>query len=59
MSKTVYVVCRVLYRILPNLASDVVLSMDWLYAINPQIDLNAYSLSLDCECETVRILGTK
>ena len=33
--------------------------MNWLYAINPQIDWNAYLLSLDCSSYTVCILGTE
>ena len=32
----------VLYHVLPNLTSDVVLGMDWLYDINPQIDKNTF-----------------
>ena len=46
--ETLYVVCYVLYYILPHLTSDVVLSMDWLHTINPWIDYNDYSLSIDC-----------
>ena len=42
-----------------NLTNDVVLGMDWLHAINPQIDWNAYLLSLDCASHTVCILGTE
>ena len=37
-SKTVHVGCYVMCCALPNLTSDVVLHMDWLHAINPQID---------------------
>ena len=55
----VYIGGYVLYHVLPNLTSDVVLGMDWLYDINPQIDKNTYSLSLDCEGHTVCILGTE
>ena len=36
-----------------------VFGMDWLNAINPLIDWNAYSLSLDYVGKTVYILGTK
>ena len=46
--KLVHVGCHVLCHVLPNLTSDVVLGMDWLHVINPRIDWNAYSLSLDC-----------
>ena len=59
VSKMVHVGCHVLCHVLPNLTSDVVLGMDWLHAINPWIDWNAYSLSLDCRGHTVCILGTK
>ena len=41
VSEMVHVGCHVQYHVLPNLTSDVVLGMDWLYAINPQIDWNA------------------
>ena len=53
----VYVVCHVLCHVLPNLTSDVVLGMDWLHAINPQIDWHAYSLYLDYGGRTIYILG--
>ena len=33
--QTVHVGCHVLYHVLLNLTSNVVLGMDWLYAINP------------------------
>ena len=55
---TVYVSCCVLCHILPNLTIDVILGMDWLCDINPQIDWNAYSLYLDYGGHIVRILGT-
>ena len=55
----VHVGCYNLCCVLLNLTSDVVPCMDWLHAINPRIDWNAYSLSLDCGYETVYILGTK
>ena len=51
----VHVGCCVLYHLLPNLISDVVLGMDLLHNINPWIDWSAYLLSLDCEGHTVRI----
>ena len=54
----VHVGCHVLCHVLPNLTSDVVLGMDWLYDINPWIDWHTYLLSMDCEGNTVRILGT-
>ena len=59
VSKTVHVGCLVLYCVLPNLANDVVLGMDWLHAINPQIDWSAYSLYIDLRGHTVCILITK
>ena len=34
-SKTVHVGCHVLYCVLPNLTSDVVLGMDWLHETQP------------------------
>ena len=42
VSKMVHIGCRILCCILPNLTNDVVLGMDWLHAINIQIDWNAY-----------------
>ena len=59
VSRMVHIGCRVLCHVLPNLTSDVVLGMDWLHAINPWIDWNAYSLSMDCGSHTVRVLGTE
>ena len=59
MSEIVHVGCYVLCYILPQLTSSVVLGMDWLHAINPLIDWNAYPLSLECIGEIVYILGTK
>ena len=53
----VHIGCHDLYCILLNLTNDIVLSMDWLYAINPQIDLYAFSLSLDCGGHIVCILS--
>ena len=55
----VYAGCPVLCHVLPNLTSDVVLGMDWIHAINPQIDWKVNSLSLDCESHTLCIFGTK
>ena len=52
-------IVMVLYHVLPNLTSDVVLGVDWLHAINPWIDWNTYLLSLDYEGHIVRILGTE
>ena len=37
VSNTVHVGCSVLYHVLPNLTSDMAVSMDWLHAINPLI----------------------
>ena len=54
----VHVSCHVLYYVLPNLTSDVVLGMDWPHAINPWIDWNPYSLSMYCLNHIVLILGT-
>ena len=51
VSKTVHVVCSVLCHVLPNVTSDMVLGIYWLYAINPLIDWNNYSLSMVCEGE--------
>ena len=59
MSKTVYVGCCVLCHVLPNLTSYVVLNMDWLHTINPLLECNTYSLSLEFVDEIVYILGTK
>ena len=59
MSEIVHIGCSILCCILPNLTNDVVLGMDWLHAINPLIDWNNLSLSLDCRGETAYILGTK
>ena len=59
MSEPVHVGCSVLCYVLPNLSSDVVLGTVWLHTINPLIDCNAYSLSIDCRSETVCVLGTK
>ena len=58
MPTTVHEGCHVLCHVLPNLTSDMVLGMDWLHDINPWIDWNAYSQSLDYGGHTVRILGT-
>ena len=41
VSKTAYIGCRVFFYVFPNLTSDMVLGMDWLHTINPQIDWNA------------------
>ena len=57
MSETVHVGCSVLCHALPNFTSDVVLDMDWLYAINPLIDWNNKSLCLKCGVDILRILG--
>ena len=38
VSKMVHVGCLVLYHILPNLTSDMILGMDWLHDINPWTD---------------------
>ena len=35
VSEMVHVGCSVLYRVLPNLTSNVILGMDWLHRINP------------------------
>ena len=35
--KIVHVGCHVLYQILPNLTSNVVLGMDWLHSKNPRL----------------------
>ena len=43
--------------VLPDLISDVVLGIDWLYAINYLTD--TYLLSLVCGGATVCIMGTK
>ena len=59
VSEMVHIGCHVLFCVLPNLTSDVVLGIDWLHAINPWIDWHAYSLFLDCGGHTVHILGTK
>ena len=59
VSEIVHIGCSILYCILPNLTSDVVLGMDWLHAINPLVDWNNLSLYLDCVGETAYILGTK
>ena len=59
VSETVHVGCCVLCHVLPHLTSDVVLSMDWLHAINPWINWKAYLLSLDCKDKILYILGTK
>ena len=59
VSKMAHVGCCVLFCVLPNLTSDVVLGMDQLNAINPQINWSAYSLSMDRVSHTIRILGTK
>ena len=56
VSETIHVGYCVLYCIFPKLTSDVVLRMDWLHAINPLINWNAYSLYLDYGGD---ILGTK
>ena len=54
VSKTVYIGCVLCYVLL-NLTSDMVLCMDWLHAINPRIDWNIYSPSLDYGSYTVCI----
>ena len=59
MSESKHVGYSVLCCILPILTSDMVLGMDWLHAINPLIDWNNYSLSVEYGGETIRILGTK
>ena len=59
VSETVHVGFHILCYILPNLIIDVVLGMDWLHAINPLVDWNIYSPSLDCRGETICIWGTK
>ena len=59
VSKPIHIGCHVLYHVLPPLTSDIVLSTDWLHAIKPWIDWNAYSLSLDYIGETVHTLGIK
>ena len=59
VSEMVHLGCYVLCCILPNLPSDVVLGMDWLHVINPQIKWNAYSLSLDRRGHTVGSLSTE
>ena len=59
MFDTVHVGCCALCCVLPILTNDMILEMDWLHDINPLINWNQYSLSKDCEGETVRILGTK
>ena len=59
VSKMVHIGCHVLYQVLLNLTSDVVLGMDWLHDINLWIDKNAYSLSLDCRGYTVYVLVTE
>ena len=59
MSKTVHVGCRVLYHVLPNLTSDVVLGSDWLHVINYLIDWNSFLLSLDHKGAIVSVLNTK
>ena len=56
--KTVHIGCKVLYYVLPNLTSDVVLGKDRLHAINPRIEWNTYSLYLDFRAQTIRILET-
>ena len=38
VSEMVHVGCRALCHVLLSLTSDVVLGMDWIHAINPQID---------------------
>ena len=58
VSKMVHVGCHVFCHVLPNMTSDVVLSMDWLHTINSKINWNSYSLSLDYIGHTVHILGT-
>ena len=60
MSETIYIACSVLCCILPNLTSDVLLGMDWLYVLNPLIDSYDYSLSLvrGDKIDGVHIMGT-
>ena len=55
----VHVGCHVLCCVLLSLTRDMVLGMDWLYAIDHWINWNAYSLSLDCRGHTTRIMGTE
>ena len=59
MSKTEHVAFQVLCCVLPNLTSDIILGMDWLHALNPCIDWNTYSLSIDCRGQTLCILSTQ
>ena len=56
--KMVHVGFYVLYYALPIPTSDMLLSMDWLHAINPWIDWRAYLLSLDFGGHTIYVLGT-
>ena len=53
----VHVGCHVFCYILPNLTSDVVLGIDWLHAIKPQIGWHTYSLFMNCGVYIVHILG--
>ena len=59
MSELVHIGYSVLCCFLPNLASDMVLGMDWLDAINPLIDCNIHSQSSVCESKPIRFLSTK
>ena len=54
-----HVGCYVLFHVLLDLTSDMVLGMDWLHDINPWIDWITISLTLDYGGHTVRILGTE
>ena len=50
---------HVLCSVFQNLTSDVVLGMNWLHAINPQINWHSLLLSMDCKGHIVYILGTQ
>ena len=58
VSEIVHRGCSVLYHVLPNLTSDVLLGKDRLHAINPRIEWNTYSLYLAFRAQTIRILET-
>ena len=58
VSETVHIGCSVFCCVLPNLTSNMVLGIDWLYTVNPLITWSTHSLSMGCIGKIIYILGT-